>query len=43
MSLVARINESIVPDVTNGDKSVVDVTMEYTTNVLAGWAGMAAE
>ena len=40
--LVARISESTVPDVTNGDKSAVDVTMEYCTNVPAGWAGMVA-
>ena len=41
--LAARVSESIVPDVRNGDKSTVDVTMQYCTDVPAGCAGIVAE
>jgi len=40
--VVARVSESIMPDVTNGERSTVDVVMQYCTAVPAGWAGIAA-
>ena len=41
--VVARINESIAPEVEYGVRSAVEVMMEYCTNVPSGCPGMVAE
>ena len=41
--VVARVSASIVPEATNGERSAVDVRMEYCTAVPAGWGGIVAE
>jgi hypothetical protein len=41
--LVDRMRESIIPDVRTGERSLVDVVMQYCTDVPAGWAGITAE
>jgi hypothetical protein len=43
VALVERVSESIVPDVTNGERSTVDVLRQYCTPVPTGWAGIVAE
>jgi len=41
--VVARINESIAPEVEYGVRSAVEVMMEFCTNVPSGCPGMVAE
>ena len=41
--LVAKISASILPEVTNGERLAVDVTIRYCTAVPAGCAGIVAE
>ena len=40
--LVAKVSASIVPEVTNGERSAVDVTIRYCTAVPAGCPGIVA-
>ena len=41
--VVAKIKESIAPEVEYGVRSFVEVMMEYCTNVPSGCPGMVAE
>ena len=43
IGVVARVSESILPGVENGERSTVDVRMEYCTAAPSGWAGIVAE